>query len=261
MHPILRTALAAAISILAGCAPFTVHLEPVQPPWQDASSVSPALVPGKCASIMIVPPSGTARSEFESLVATAERAFMRRGIRVISPAITARVVQQSEGLKEGGAATLSDVERALMLAESSNADAILQVGRFEATGKSPLAHRYFAAPPGKKQLVECGLDEFRAAAAAGRVTWDYRADVLDFSGRLIDVRSGEVLASFAISVPFARVADPHDITLDAGPVLLSQNYDWESEENARVMAGRAMDFLFDHLAVLIAREDTAPRGS
>src|SRR5882672_6173101 len=99
----MRTAATAAAAVtlaLSGCAAHTLNttIPPGGPPW-DQSALSPGLRAKAYTRIMVVPPSGTARAEFEGHLNRFERSFLKRGITVISPAITGRVAARE---KEGG---------------------------------------------------------------------------------------------------------------------------------------------------------------
>lgn len=144
------------------------------------------------ASVMILEPTGAAVSDFEPARLDLERGFMLKGIRLVVPAVTGRIVQ--EQTKTETAALLSDLERAIVLARSSGADVILQVGAFASAGSSS---RFFCLEEGST-LTECD-----AKRAFSRFSRTVQAEVWRFLGRLLDTASGEVLASIDIAVPIA----------------------------------------------------------
>ena len=83
---------------------------------------------------MVVSPSAKDSAEFVSYLANIERQFMKRGLTVISPAITARVSSSKiDPDKDGGrgGSGFDAVGRALILAKETNSDAVLQIGVFE----------------------------------------------------------------------------------------------------------------------------------
>jgi hypothetical protein len=162
----------------------------------DDTVVAPALSAKKYTRIMVIPPSGTARGQYDKEIALFEREFLKGGLTVISGAITGRVVLDPEGSTKGkseAAAHLSDAERALVMAKETGADAILQIGQFEwAEGTT----RYFLANSSDKTHREVRLDEFRAAPDENKIA--LTGHILRFVGRLTDVQTGMVLASFKI---------------------------------------------------------------
>ncbi len=135
---------------------------------------------------MILPPSGSSRGQFEGYLNEFERAFLQKGLRVVSSAVTGRVVQER---KSESAAQLSDVERALILARETGADALLQVGSLESIGPSKL--RWFCSTLMDGELAECDAKTY-ASSPFGRAI---SGTQWRLQGRLIDVRNGEVLAS------------------------------------------------------------------
>ena len=165
-------------------------------PPQDETVTAPALAQKRYARLMVIPPSGTARGQFDAMIALFEREFLKGGVTVISGAVTGRVVYQggAEGRRVEGAAQLSDAERALVMAKETGADAILQIGTLEWT--EPRDTRFFVTSP------EGDVHEFREVSEAEFRGWqppwraEFASPVLVFVGRLIDVQTGEVLATF-----------------------------------------------------------------
>jgi hypothetical protein len=182
------------VCAFAGCAyPMKAEVTVRAGSARDSSASSPNGAGKQVRALMIVPPSGSSRGDFEPFLYEFERAFLNKGLRIVSSAITGRVVQEG---KSENAAQLSDLERALILAKETGADAVLQVGILELRGTQS---RYFCGNAGEV-VTDCTAAEFRNSDF-GR---DIEAGVVVFQGRLIDVKSGFVLAALDIS---ASVAD------------------------------------------------------
>lgn len=186
----MRSSLVVLLVASSGCAPVVHELRgelgPGRQP-QSQSSFSPEL--RGFSRVMVLPPSGTARGGFERELSLFEKHFLDAGVTVISPAITGRVV--GIGGKDESAQALSDAERALLMARQTGAQAILQVGTFEAIG---LAERLLCGQD-PAHLEECGPEPYRAAP------WKYlfRGPVYRFQGRLINVENGEVMAAIVVT--------------------------------------------------------------
>ncbi|MGE4157810.1 MAG: hypothetical protein AB7F75_01805 [Planctomycetota bacterium] len=203
--PLLFVAASLVIAVLSSCctdpqakaAPvitYNITIKPIGP--EDMSVASPNFTLKKYKKIMVVPPSGTARAEFDAEVANVEREFMQRGLILISPAVGARVTEGDEDKKKSETqAQLSDVERALILAKKSNADAILQVGQFQWTNDK--TNRYFKVGADGVSLGEVTKSEYdREGTQKARIF--YKAECMDFKGKLIDVESAEIMLSFSM---------------------------------------------------------------
>ncbi len=100
---------------------------------------------------MVLPSRGSERGQVSDL-AEVERVLLEGGVRVISSGMTGRVVFDPVGNRVETAANLSDLERALVLARSSSADALLQIVEFGWTdGGRPFvytANRFEEVAPG-----------------------------------------------------------------------------------------------------------------
>jgi len=161
-------------------------------------------------TVMVLPPEGTSRDpqrvpEFNAL----ERELLRRGIRVISAGLTGRVTIESRGSETGSAATnLSQLERALVLAKKSNADALLQV---ESLAWEPQSRGFvYSAPPNGPAPAS-----FREAASpeewAGTPflqRYSIQGPAMHFVGKLIDVESGEVTVVIDLTQPTHDLLPP-----------------------------------------------------
>lgn len=254
----LPVLVAVGFTVACGSTPKTLSMSPVTPAYSDESSVSPSLQAGDFARIMIVPPSGSAGVEFQENLAAIERSFIARGITVISSAITSRVIlddQTRDRQRAESGIELSEVERALLLAKESNADAVLQIGAWSWLGSddSQWGRRYFVEQADADNFVEVDQVQYEQAPAQELLRYWYGSSVLAFTGRLIDVENGEVLASFKIDVPKVNVADPLVVSFDDEGTVVSQSYSWADDDRKNQAAtNRAIGELFDRLAALIS---------
>ena len=254
------TLLTIAFVAACGGGPSILTMSPISPGYVDASSVSPSLQTGDFARIMIVPPSGSAGVAFQENLAAIERSFIARGLTVISSAITSRVILEEptrDRSRADAAIQLSEVERALLLARDSNADAVLQIGTWDWVSSETFEYgrRYFVEDKDAKIFREVDQFEFERAQMAddGPRIRSFGRDVLAFTGRLIDVESGEVLASFKIEVPSVNVASALSVSYDGDGNVVSATYDWaEDERRAQAAYDTAVTALFDRLASLIS---------
>ena len=197
MRSFVRIAVSlVAVCSLAGCA-TQLRMKPVIEP-RDESVVSPELAAKKYRRVMVIPPSGTQRGGFDRQISLFEREFLKSNVKVIAGAITGRVVLESQ--RDGserrveGAAQLSDAERALIMAKQTGADAILQIGEFTWTA-NPQPTRYFVLEG--DNYKETTQPAYAAVEPDKRVSFNSQA--LTFIGRLMDVQTGEIMASFQIT--------------------------------------------------------------
>ncbi len=195
MHHI-RTAICLALlgAIVPACAVARLTLAP------DALSdrSEPAKTKSRISAVIVLPPRGSERGQ-RSELADLERVLLGKGFRVISSGITGRVASGPTEGRAIEASRLSDLERALILAKDSNADALLQVGKM---GFSP-AERYFVLddhdPSKLKEVLEppAKSDGLHLLLKEARYT---------FQARLINVENGEILVSVDIAQSTSRVA-------------------------------------------------------
>lgn len=193
---------------LSGCVSspkltMTADLPPI-----DNSVMSPKLKEIECTKVMVIPPSGTARGAFEQHMVLFEREFLRQGMGVISSAITGRVVMDSSSVdqeKNETASALSDMERALVMAKTTGADAILQVGSLEWVEEK--YSRFFVHEKEAASYREVGLSEYRKIKP--KTGLRFKAPSLKFLGKIVDVENGEVLATLEVLLP-ANYALPED---------------------------------------------------
>ena len=183
--------LAVVASTGAGCSSLELRMPATRSPL-DETSASPDLGAKQYRRIMVIPPSGSARGQFDQYINLFEREFLKNGITVISSAITGRVVMEGASQRKDEAAqSLSDAERALVMAKATNANALLQIGSLE--WSPPVPCRFFLHR--NERFDEVAKSEYDAWKE-DRI--QFSAPVLVFVGRLTDVESGEVMASFSI---------------------------------------------------------------
>jgi hypothetical protein len=218
------------IILCSGCATkFTLTMKAHRKPY-DTSSLAPRLSEKNYSKIMIMPPSGTKRGEFDSMIALFEQVFIKRGITPINGAVTGRVVMQVPDTtgkeKNETAQNLSDVERAFIMAKETGCDAILQIGELSTSVATPT--RFFIAGRKDRPAVfrEVGEEEYQGWSQPKRA---FRSKWITFIGRLSDVESGEVLASFnIISAPNWSLPSDYVMTLRNGIEVMSQNYPYSA---------------------------------
>lgn len=222
-----------AAAATAGCGySYSFKMDP-ELPIRDETSVAPQLKEKKYTKIIVIPPSGTARGQFDREINFFEREFLNHNLTVISSAVTGRVVLELKGSegekKEEGAQGLSDAERALVMAKKTGADAILQIGTFAWTGRRNC--RYFigagasAGSGTPSELREVSLKEYESHSGA---RMPLSGQWLEFVGRLIDVQSGEVMASFKYgNSPLWNLPSSYSAVVKdegGGPVVVSESF-------------------------------------
>ncbi len=194
MRMAVKVTVALCALLFIGCAPPVLRMNPFVEP-KDDTVVSPKLSSKGFQRVMIIPPSGTARAEFDEKVSLLEREFLKNELIVISGAITGRVVLDKpggEGRRVEAAAQLSDAERALIMAKETGADVILQIGRMGWSQEQRFKRFFLLDGETYKEVSEA---EFRTAPA-GKAKYAFQSPVFTFVGRLMDVLTGEVIASF-----------------------------------------------------------------
>jgi hypothetical protein len=199
-----------ALAALSCTQPVMVTLAPGPArPLADRSVNSPT--PRSVHTVMVLPPEGTSRDpqkvpEFSAL----ERELLRRGIRVISAGLTGRVAIESKVSSESGSAAtnLSQLERALVLAKKSNADALLQV---ESLGWEPQSRGFVytvppSGPPPAFFREAASPEEWSATPFTQR--YAIQGPTMHFVGKLIDVESGEVNVVIDLTQPTYDLLPP-----------------------------------------------------
>jgi hypothetical protein len=207
---ILLSLSAGFVLLSTGCATRQILTMRSDLPPIDDSAISPRLKDIPCKKVMIIPPSGSARGTFESKLSLFEREFIRQGMTVISSAITGRVVMdspdKSQERKNETASNLSDMERALIMAKTTGADVILQLGMFEWSKERILTRFFIAEGTTDGGFKETDLLQYKSWTGA---KLEYESLVLSFIGKLVNVENGEVLATISTSMP-ANYALPQD---------------------------------------------------
>jgi hypothetical protein len=144
---------------------------------------------------MVLPPRGSERGQASEL-SEVEHVLLAGGLRVISSGVTGRVVSDASGNRVEPAANLSDLERALVLARNSNANALLQI--------SEIGWR-----PDQRVLVRDG-HRFREVAVGTQINsanlFRVTESVFRLQARVIDVDTGEIVMSIELSQGTSRVA-------------------------------------------------------
>ena len=234
------TCVCAGACLLTGCAalmapPQPATLSMTSKPIIDKSVLAPKMGDKAYSKIMVIPPSGTIRGEYSPILATFERGLLKHGVTVVTPAVTGKVATNNtpELGKDGQVVGLSDLERALIMAETTGAEAILQIGAYEwAEGVAPT--RFFVIQRGDKREApvfnEVAEDVYMANPLENRI--QYASNKLVFTGRLIDV-SGEVVATLNMALPTNYVL-PRDYHAKfaqelTGWQMSEQNYPYFSE--------------------------------
>lgn len=172
----------AVLGMVSACSSVPVlKMEASKAPIDDTVT-SPAFKFGSLKKLMVISPAGAAAGKYDAVIGTFERELLRGGVTVISGAVTGRV-----------AGDASDVEKALVLAKKSGADAILQLGEWAWTKEAP--NRRFFVFDGAKAYKEVSGPEYQASNA---MKYGFPSSELRFVGRLIHAETGEVLASFEV---------------------------------------------------------------
>lgn len=228
---IVPNALAAAALALAGCgSSYQLRMKPTLDP-NDETVTTPILSSHRYGKVMVIPPSGTARAQFDTEINLFEREFLKNGITVISGAITGRVVLEAPGEgaeKKGEAARdLSDAERALIMAKKTGADAILQIGQFGWSSEEARS-RYFILDESKgrnyQEVVQSDYMDWKGKK------YTFSSPVLTFIGRLMDVETGQVIASFKTTCA-ANWTLPDEYVAriefeEEAPIVVHENYNY-----------------------------------
>jgi hypothetical protein len=245
-----------------------VRLEPRESLF-DESVISAKMTARSYDRIMIVPPSGTAGAAFDRGLSNAERALMRRGIELISPAVGGRVVAtaRDESQDSQAGVALSDLERVLVLADGSGADAVLQIGevQYDAPGDFTIDRRY-SEGPGSRYLVydevteavrEVDRQEYERSEVKNR--WRYTAPIFIFTAKLVGVSDGTILASYQFRSEIANALHrPYTGTLDVRTrEIHTTSYDWLDPEWADDARAAIISQVFDRIGRTLTAGNSA----
>ncbi len=159
--------------------------------------------PGRrtCGSVMVI--AADAVRVDEQIVTALEGHFMSRGLRVVSSAITGRVVASADARGQiEGAAKLPTLERALVLAKGANADCVFYLLELDIGGTDVV--RYFVWPSDSKELKEVDRGVYESAPQYRR--WFIGGPVWKIGGKVVDVENGSVLSIINLthSTPFVQ---------------------------------------------------------
>lgn len=250
--------LVVAAAILAGCAtPYELAMNPAKAPVVD-DSASVTGVP-KYKRIMLVPPAGRPGTDIDTDLATIERELIRNGVTLLI----------------GGARTENDGPvtadgRILAEAKAANADAILEIIRFgpaHATERA-LGARFFV-PEGMGTVREIGdemqrmiliksgnrpiveTDEASYAKLAGdqrALSRLYEDEVMEFTGRLVEVKSREIMTSLHYYAPGVRCGRPYFEIMDGKGKTSVQAYEWADDDAKHLRRALARKAIIKSLA-------------
>lgn len=245
-------------ALFTGCMNVSVLTMTSRKPAIDQSVVAPKVAEKKFKKVMVIPPSGTARGAFEPQIVLFEREFLKRNVTVISGAITGKVVLESaagsDEKKSEAAALLSDLERALIMAKRTGAEAILQVGEFDWSKHEKPTRFFLAGAPGMP-FREVKQEEYTAYTGEKRSFYSYE---LRFVGRLVDVENGEVMATFEVALPMNYVLSAdyiasyiHDVMSGWQPTPIRENFPYSSHSvssERKAVERRVIEIVVEHLA-------------
>lgn len=238
-HAQVQRLLVSLLLLAAGCGTASLTLTPA--PAVDRTV--PSRVERRFSSVMVLPPSGSERGQ-GSEYAVVERFLLAGGIKVISSGITGRIVEDGSGNRVETGANLSDLERALVLARKSNADALLQVLDVGFVR----GHRWFTADPD-------GV--FHEVAPGHDVQLSNSVKVLEslfhFQARPISADAGEIVMSVEITQSTSRThtpADPKTFSWQTTPSGLTgsaREIDTDSPEHRREVIEEVMSIFLSRL--------------
>jgi hypothetical protein len=199
---------------------------------------APVVAKAQVSAVMVLPPRGSERGQVSEL-ADLERVLLGRGFRVISSGITGRVASGPVAARADEASRLSDLERALILAKDSNADALLQVGEIAFVP----AERYFT-------LLEGDFRQFKevpeSPAAPGVYCIRIKEARFDFQAKLINVENGEIVLSMDISQSTSRVSPmtSMDVLANRGETTITI----DSPQRRQAAVVQVMDAFNSHIS-------------
>jgi hypothetical protein len=199
---------------------------------------APVATKAQVSAIIVLPPRGSERGQ-RSELADLERVLLGKGFRVISSGITGRVASGPVEARADEASRLSDLERALILAKNSNADALLQVGEigFEPT------ERYFTLLEGDKSHLK-EVPELPASLDACVIRM--KEARFTFQAKLINVENGEIVVSMEISQSTSRVSPTidMDVLVSRGQTIITA----DTPQRRQATVTQVMDAFDSHLS-------------
>jgi hypothetical protein len=227
-----------AFTSLSGCISASIRLAPAPP----SDLTVPRHVERRFSAIMVLPPHGSEHGQASEL-SDVERVLLGGGIRVISSGVTGRVVLDSSGNpgnRVETAANLSDLERALVLAKNSNADALLQIIEIGWTD----GHRAFVLTGDQFQEVATG------AEVEGQNLVRVQEAIFRVQARVISVENGEILMSIDVSQgTSSAIPEPKAIVVQSSPTqgVATQTIDTDDPDRRRRAVSQVMDTLLARL--------------
>jgi hypothetical protein len=242
---VTRSALM-AVFVTAGCSTASINLTPLDP----TDLTVPARVNRRFGTIMVLPPFGSERGAASAL-AEVERVLLDGGVRVISSGVTGRVVRDQTGDRVESAANLSDLERALVLARGSNAEALLQILEIGWVQ----GERSFVLDQDRFDEVGHGISvNSSALVQVGEA-------IFKFQARLISVDNGEILMNIEILQGTSRVSPPQKLDVTSSPLNgMSRHFiDTDGPDRRQTVVSQVMAAFLSRLSQGTA--SPAPLGS
>jgi hypothetical protein len=230
-------------TLLAGCA-AQLSVAPGAPRDRSAPTATKAPV----SKVMVLPPRGSERGQVSEL-AELERVLLAKGFRVISSGITGRVASGPAEERVDEAARLSDLERALILAKKSNADALLQVGEI---AFQP-AERLFAFLEGDSSHL---MEVTEQSSSPDAIFVRMKEERFSFQAKVINVDDGEILVSMDISQSTSRVSPAinTNVQLRRGETILTV----DTPERRQAAVVQVMEALNNHIIARPAEANAKP---
>lgn len=179
----------------------------------DESVLSKQYQGGLERLLVIAPKDG----ESEKLMSLFEREFLRVGITIISPGMVARALVESNVKVDE---SLSEADRALIVAKQVRAAAILQI--IEWRWSKELGPRRFFVLDKSGDYKEVSYSDY---AEFGGLKLNFPSQELRFQGRLLATDTGEVIASFDVRNPFNHALPTRyvaSVEVDDGKAVMKQ---------------------------------------
>ena len=235
-----------------------IKMEGYRPPL-DESVVSPRFALTNYRRFMVLPPTELPLSKFSGacnqnmspmagsappgirdakepraqMTALMERELLRQGLIPISADISGRAVDALIYQKNAQATErLSDVERALLLARRTGADALFQIVRWDWSEES-VPRRFFILPSNSSSISAFHEVTSGEYANFHGIKYSFAAPDFHFVARVLTVDTGEVLAVFSYRVPanfalqnrYIASVQPQDRVFSA-----VENYSYQDKE-------------------------------
>lgn len=257
MKPIFPILILAAA--LTGCtAHHELAMNPVKSPVVDDS----AFVAGSPGfkRILMVPPAGRTGADAEDDLATIERELMRNGVTPIyAPGASGDAAKTFAAAREAGADAMMEITR---FGPARASERTLGARFFAPEDQGTIREigdemqRMILIKSGNRPVVE--TDEASHAKVVGDArqrTRVYEDEVMEFSARLVEVKSREITASIHYYAPGVRCGRPYFEVFDDKGKITAQAYDWNDEEARRMRRAAARKAIIKAVADRIA----APR--